>query len=353
MAADWLSKVGRGITAALDDALSPEKGKGASKKAKGEKGGVIDLAESSGLSSEASAWVAKTVKKSIAASQTSFANDVHERFISVEQSVGRTDIEVAQHRVEVDDLKIKMNEVATQVEKLVEENARLSIAASQASTICADLSQRMPESVDTQLLEDGLRQMEEKINKKIAEQTTASSSTPSVPYEARTSVRIGSLGWDTPKDELEARAKQLLAQLQIVVGTDISEPVAPSRGGSHCDAVFTDARKVQVAKLACQSKAISFHKNGEKTIFAWIDAKKTREELRPARLTHRALEWCVAAINGRENPPVLAKDLIGKRVTADGKVICFSLHGSLNCTPLAATLFPGDVDQLIGYAEAN
>ena len=263
---DWLTRVGRGITAALDDALSPDKGKGApgSKRAKGEKGAAIETAEASGLSPDQSTWIASTLNRSIAASQTSFASAVHERFVSVEENVQQTEEEVKDHRVQIDDLKNKMNEVAQQLEEMKGENVRLTQASSQASTQMAVLSQRLPDGIDTQLLQEGLRAMEDKINKKLAEQTSATTATSSVPYEARTSVRIGGLGWNTPKEELEARAKRLLTELGIVIGTDISDPVAPMRGGSCCDAVVTEARSVQVAKLACQSKGISYHMNGEK-----------------------------------------------------------------------------------------
>ena len=59
------------------------------------------------------------------------------------------------------------------------------------------------------------------------------------------------------------------------------------------------------------SKIFLYQSDG-KLVYAWIDAHKTREELRPARVTHRAMDFLKAATEGRQPPVALTKDMMAR-----------------------------------------
>ena len=56
----------------------------------------------------------------------------------------------------------------------------------------------------------------------------------------------------------------------------------------------------------------------------WLDAKKERSELRPARLVHRAAECLEDVEASREDKAPIVQDLIGKVIKVGGSRVGFS-----------------------------
>ena len=103
-------------------------------------------------------------------------------------------------------------------------------------------------------------------------------------------VRFGSLGWNESPEELVRRTQQVIQQCNFAPGMFTSLQSSRRDGGSTVDAVMLTPIELERAKSAVRCAGIKFG-NDPATPSVWLDLRKTREELRPARLTHRAHEY--------------------------------------------------------------
>ena len=141
---------------------------------------------------------------------------------------------------------------------------------------------------------------------------TVSASSADIPYELRTSARIGSIGYDTPAADAEAKAKSILQKAGI---TEFANLKATRDPGSTVDLTFPTPEALSAARLAVRNLEEKFSADSRNPI--WLDARKTRNELRPSRLTHKAFDTLLI-LEGEKHPdvqpPAFVKDMRGKMV---------------------------------------
>ena len=97
---------------------------------------------------------------------------------------------------------------------------------------------------------------------------------------------MGNLGFDTDISELESRCKSLLQEC----GYDAQHfsGVASTRreSGSACEIVFATPQLLREARI----KIMALRKQIVSGRTVWLDAKESRQELKPNRMMHRAHE---------------------------------------------------------------
>ena len=115
--------------------------------------------------------------------------------------------------------------------------------------------------------------------------------------------------------------------------------------------MFTSPETLQEARSAVRCCATKHHGR-----VLWLDAAKTRDELRPARLVHRA----ATAIENMENkfpePDRLAVEKVmnGKQVKAGGKVMLHTYRGNWQWSSDAADRYKPDQMQMVtGWNESE
>ena len=223
------------------------------------------------------------------------------------------------------------------------------------------LETRVPDTVNTQELQEGLAAMNARMAIREAADAARgpggnggndNNATP--PYENRTLARIGNLGWDSTPELLKERFAEIMTLVNILPA-EYDIPVAPHRGGSHVDVQFASSEILQRGKLRAMNLNKSYMgPEGIRPRYVWIDARKTRDEMRPARLTHRAHKFLETIIGTKFQGTAVEKDIMGKRVKVANKVVCFSLRGELQLTPdLDQYLVLDERQQLVAYAESN
>jgi hypothetical protein len=273
------------------------------------------------------AWLQNAVGASLA----TFGEHVEQRVGVVEAKVEATNKEVAELRQHVKDLQERINnndsgEWAERI-KRVEEHAKKAVA-------------------DAQKVKEG------------AQQGQGGSSTgkimhaPATPYEQRTVARIGSLGWDTEKKVLQERALAVLKDAGVDPQTYTAlVPVCGRSGkGSAAELLFRTPAGLQAARLQVRSLGREFDAGKP----SWLDAKKERAELKPARVIHRIAEVLQEFENNRDDKGEVKKDTIGKTVSVSGHRACFTLNGSLKWSAWAVARYPqSELEWAQAFAESD
>ena len=94
--------------------------------------------------------------------------------------------------------------------------------------------------------------------------------------------------------------------------------------------------------------------DGARTRYVWVDARKTRDEMRPARLTHRAHEILETIVSGKHPGTAVEKDMMGKRCKISATIVCYSLRGESKLSPtIDRWLNEDEKQQVVAYAESN
>jgi len=130
-----------------------------------------------------------------------------------------------------------------------------------------------------------------------------------IPYEMRVVARIGNLGWDSDQATIMKRAKEVLSKAGIAPA-DYTGLSPTRREGSLAELCFSNPMLLTQAKFAIRDLNKSYREG--KTV--WLDVKKDREELRPARIVHRISDLISEAESGREDKLPVDKVLNGKYV---------------------------------------
>jgi hypothetical protein len=171
-----------------------------------------------------------------------------------------------------------------------------------------------------------------------------------VPYESRTLAIMGNLGFDTPADELEERCKTLLQELGF--SQEHWSGIACTRrdGGSACEVVFASPILLQQARLKLKSKRKQFIDG--RTV--WLDAKKTRSELRPNRMTHRIHEMLEQFEAEQDEIKIVVKNLNTKDVKTGGALMGFCRANAWQWTKAARDRYTPEQREFAGsYAEQS
>ena len=185
-------------------------------------------------------------------------------------------------------------------------------------------------------LEDKFQQLSTSAGSAATQQTPQQHQ--SLPLELRCHAVIGGLGYDTPADTLIERAKQLLEEARIPVDSYYDIKALRSGPGSMCEVYFKEAGTLTKAKWAVSSLAKRLH--GDKP--AWLDAKKTKMELRPARMVHRACEVLQSFEDSKPDKVILTKNMVDKKILRSGVAIGASRYGKWVWTSAAEQLYTNE-----------
>ena len=152
-----------------------------------------------------------------------------------------------------------------------------------------------------------------------ASSTAASSSAPAggqapyeTPYELRTHAVMGGLGWDETAERLMAVAQTTLTKAGVDTATfsAVTAIVSRNNEGSTAQLVFRTAGELAAAKLLV--RAAQCRGWNDKNI--WLDAKKSRTEMKPARLVHRIAQVLTDFEEARADKQPIEKNMVGKNV---------------------------------------
>ena len=168
-----------------------------------------------------------------------------------------------------------------------------------------------------------------------------------VPFELRVVARIGNLGWDDDENLIVTRAKEALDQAGIKQ-EDYVGLCATRKKGSLAELCFSDPVLLQKAKMSFRALKHEFV-SGK---VVWLDVKKDREEMRPARVVHRITELIEEAESARDDRLPVEKVLNGKFVKLGPQRAGYVSKGNWVWTALAVSRYPQEFrDMATAYAE--
>ena len=87
-----------------------------------------------------------------------------------------------------------------------------------------------------------------------------------------------------------------------------------------CEVAFDEPESLKLARM--KLRALRKELLEDKPV--WLHAKKTRDELPPNRMVHRAHEHLESGTTGRSSPPALEKDMLNKALKANSLVIGYA-----------------------------
>lgn len=163
---------------------------------------------------------------------------------------------------------------------------------------------------------------------------------------------MGNLGWDTPAADLKARADEIVQLLGMTEKLEGEfQPVVGRDGtGSCAEAFFRRAEDVELYKIKLRAQGKSFMAGRQ----VWLDHKKTREQLRPARTIHRGAECLEDLERSRPDGSVVYKDLARRTLSVAGSKAFWFCNGSLRATVWGAMRYTADeIDMITEYANTE
>ena len=170
------------------------------------------------------------------------------------------------------------------------------------------------------------------------------------PYEQRTHAVLGGLGWDETAERLMQVANSTLTKAGVNTATysAVTAIVSRNNEGSTAQLVFRTPGELAAAKLlvrAAQCKGWS-----DKNI--WLDAKKSRTEMKPARLVHRIAQVLTDFEDARADKQPVEKNMIGKNVRNASGQLGWSRAGIWIWTAVAKARYTVEqLDIAKSYAE--
>ena len=128
------------------------------------------------------------------------------------------------------------------------------------------------------------------------------------PYEQRTHAVLGGLGWDETADRLMQVALSTLEKAGVKTETYNAFTAIVSRNneGSTAQLVFRTPAELAAAKLLVRSAQCK----GWSGKLIWLDAKKSRTEMKPARLVHRIAQVLQDFEDSKPDTQTLEKNMI-------------------------------------------
>jgi hypothetical protein len=174
--------------------------------------------------------------------------------------------------------------------------------------------------------------------------------TQPIPYEQRTQAIIGGLGWDEPPAVLS----QLATEVLTAAGVDPASycglaPKTSRQGfGSMVELVFFSPAQLTRAKFMV--KAVAKSGRGGKPI--WLDAQRTRDEMRPARIVHRIFDGLENLERPRTDKIVLTKNMPGKLIESPSGRMGWTQQGNWVWSQIARQRYHAeDLDAIKAYGE--
>ena len=131
------------------------------------------------------------------------------------------------------------------------------------------------------------------------------------PFEERVVARMGNLGWNDSKATVVKRAKEVLEKAGIKESDYVGLCASFREKGSNAELCFNTPQLLQKAKFSIRELETAYRSDGAP---AWLDVKKDKEEMRPARVVHRVTELIEEAESGRSDKLVVEKVMNGKKV---------------------------------------
>lgn len=173
-----------------------------------------------------------------------------------------------------------------------------------------------------------------------------------VPSGPRLHARIGDLGWDTEAATLTELAWEALEKAGISP-QDIAA-LTPVTGrdnkGSGAKAMFRSEETLQAAKMKVRQARVTC----VDAKYVWLDVKKTRAELAPARAIHRCGEIIQDLESRRPGGHRVEKNVGSKVVCVGGSRAFFTLHGQMKATYWATRRYaPQEVESVLEYSAAD
>ena len=268
------------------------------------------------------------VEEMMQAGMGAIATVVETRFTVVESSV----VELTGKNTELEDRVRKCEDtIARQARDI--DSLRKTLADHERS--CADrfasLEKRQSEqaAILDKIVTPGNHESTGSSSNSASVSHTAPNANSDVPYELRTVAKIGGFEYDTPSKDMVTFASEKLAEAGVSSET-FRHLHCPFQKGSWLLLTFTSPSALQDARMALQSKA--FLHNDRKI---WLDAAKTRSELKPARIIHRAFTALSEQEKELTDPSVLEKNMKGKQIKMGKTVLAFTLNSELKWTTAA------------------
>ena len=170
------------------------------------------------------------------------------------------------------------------------------------------------------------------------------------PYEQRTHAVLGGLGWDETAERLMAVAQTTLTKAGVDATTFSAATAIVSRNneGSTVQLVFRTAGELSAAKLLVRAA----HCKGWSDKNIWLDAKKSRTEMKPARLVHRIAQVLTDFEEARADKQPVEKNMVGKNVRNASGQLGWSRSGVWIWTAVAKARYTVEqLDIAKSYAE--
>ena len=200
-------------------------------------------------------------------------------------------------------------------------------------------------AVATQLA-DLKRQFEERPTQ---QQASTAAPAQDVPYHLRTHAVMANLGFDSDSRTVEGRAREVLSAAGFVEDQHFRQLSAMKEKGSMVELFFDTPTDLTRAKVAIRMQKKKFGSNNNTV---WCDAKKTRTELRPARIVHRIHECLSDLEKSKPSEVLILKDMPSKSVTRAGHLLGKIVWGKWRWMPEAHEAFSEEQLQLaLGWAQ--
>lgn len=143
--------------------------------------------------------------------------------------------------------------------------------------------------------------------------------------------------------------KALLLELNVV--PESYSELMGMRSGKGCNLNFTSHGALQMARSKVMNGNKSYGLLDGKAIKVFLDCAKTRNEMRPALLTHRAYDVIADIEKLQAHPLIVTKDLRGKTIKVGANRVGYSLHGSFYFTHFAQQRYSeSDIQMALAYS---
>ena len=176
----------------------------------------------------------------------------------------------------------------------------------------------------------------------------AANANADVPYEQRVVAKIGGFTYDSLASDMTSFAIEKLTEIGVAPDS-YNHLHCPFAKGSWLLVTFEKPQILQRARMAFQSHQFTLH--GRRI---WLDAAKTKAELKPARLIHRAMTALTEQEKDRQDRQDLEKVMKGKQVKMGRTVLAFTLNSELKWTTAAKERYGEDqCDLMRGWCESE
>lgn len=159
-------------------------------------------------------------------------------------------------------------------------------------------------------------------------------------------------GWDTPEDILKQRCDEVVEMLGIRDKLEVDfQPVVGRNGTGNCaEGFFRNSDDVEPYKIRLRGLRKAFEEGRP----VWIDHKKTREQLRPARTIHRGAECLEYLERSRPDAAKVVKDLARRQLLVNGSKAFWLCEGFLRPTVWATMRYTTqEIEMLTAYANTE